>query len=293
MGWAKHFDFMTPRAKRWLIFIFSGVLLLLGVAASQLPSIGAALILHPVRRPVVSAPPPGCQEVIFNGEGVSLRGWRGSAIGERRGTLIYLHGVADNRASGTGVIERFRKRGFDVVAYDSRAHGASGGDASTYGFYEKEDLRRVMDTLAPGPIVLVGSSLGAAVSLQAAAENRRVTGVVAAEVFSDLRTVVTERAPSFFTEGTVVRAIQLAEQKGEFQMDAVSPVLVARAITAPVLLIHGAEDTDTSPEHSRRVLEGLGGSKRLILVSGAGHNQSLQGGEIWEEIERWVDTVVP
>ncbi|HEX7261286.1 MAG TPA: alpha/beta fold hydrolase, partial [Luteolibacter sp.] len=226
------------------------------------------------------------------GEGVSLRGWRGAAIGERAGTLIYLHGVADNRTSGSGVIERFRKRGFDVIAYDSRAHGASGGEVSTYGYYEKEDLRRVMDTLAPGPILLVGSSLGAAVSLQAAAGDRRITGVVAAEVFSDLRTVVTERAPSLFTDGTVVRAIQLAEQQAKFQMDAVSPVLAARTITAPVLLIHGADDTDTPPGHSRRVFAGLAGPKRLILVPGAEHNQSLQGAEIWAEIERWVDAAV-
>jgi len=101
------------------MIIGSGALLLLGVAASQLTSIGAALILHPVHRHVVVAPPPGCHEVTFSGEGVSLRGWRGQASGDRRGTLIYLHGVADNRASSAGVIERFRKRGFDVVAYDT------------------------------------------------------------------------------------------------------------------------------------------------------------------------------
>ena len=97
----------------------------------------------------------------------------GEGVGDRRGTLIYLHGVADNRASGAGVIERFRKRGFDVVAYDSRAHGESDGDACTYGFYEKQDLRRVLDSVGVGPIVLVGCSLGAAVALQLAADEPR------------------------------------------------------------------------------------------------------------------------
>ena len=282
---------MSARAKRRLMIIGSGMLLLLGVAASQLPSIGAALILHPVHRHVVVAPPPGYHEVTFSGEGVSLQGWRGQAVGNRRGTLIYLHGVADNRASGAGVIERFRKRGFDVVAYDSRANGESGGEASTYGFYEKEDLRRVIDTLDPGPVVLIGSSLGGAVALQEAAVDRRISAVVAAESFSDLRTVVTERAPFFFTTDTVMRAIKLAEQKGNFQIDAVSPVLAARTITAPVLLIHGASDSATPPEHSRRVFAALAGPKRLILVPGARHTESLQG-NIWEEIEHWLDTIV-
>ena len=282
---------MSARVKRRLMIIGSGALLLLGVAASQLPSIGAALILHPMHRHVVVAPPPGYHEVTFSGEGVSLQGWRGQAVGNRRGTLIYLHGVADNRASGAGVIERFRKRGFDVVAYDSRANGESGGEASTYGFYEKEDLRRVIDTLDPGPVVLIGSSLGGAVALQEAAVDRRISAVVAAESFSDLRTVVTERAPFFFTTDTVMRAIKLAEQKGNFQIDEVSPVLAARTITAPVLLIHGTSDTSTPPEHSRRVFAALAGLKRLILVPGASHGESLQG-NIWEEIEHWLDTIV-
>lgn len=282
---------MTKRAKRrWMIF-GAGVLLLIGVVAIQLPTIAAGLILHPLRRHVGVAPPDGCQEVTFKGDGVSLRGWQGKAVGTRRGTLIYLHGVADNRASGAGVIERFRKRGFDVVAYDSRAHGDSGGDVATYGFYEKEDLRRVLDGIDAGPVVLVGSSLGAAVALQAAAVDRRISAVVAAEVFSDLRTVVSERAPFFVSAGHVGKAIQLVEQKGEFRMDAVSPELAARTITVPVLLIHGADDSDTLPDHSRRVFAALGEPKRLILVPGAKHNQSLHGA-VWEDIERWVDAVV-
>jgi len=282
---------MTARARKRLMILGAGTLLLLAVAASQLASIGATLILHPWHRHVSATPPGTCRQVTFAGDGVSLRGWRGEALGSRRGTVIYLHGVADNRASGAGIIERFRKRGFDVIAYDSRAQGDSGGDAATYGFYEKEDLRRVMDTLGPGPIVLIGSSFGAAVALQAAALDRRVSAVVAAETFSDLRSVVTERAPFFFTSGTIDKAIKLAEQKGHFQMAAVSPELAARSITAPVLLIHGAADSDTPPDHSRRVFAALTGPKRLILVPGARHNESLHG-NIWEDIERWLDAVL-
>lgn len=265
--------------------------LLLGSAAWLLPSLGSALILRPLKRAVISAPPARCQEVTFTGAGVTLSGWRGRGIGPRRGTMVYLHGVADTRASGTGVIERFLQRGFDVVAYDSRAHGHSGGESTTYGFFEKEDLRRVLDSVDPGPIVLVGSSLGAAVALQGAALDRRISAVIAAEAFSDLRTVVKERAPFIFTPGLLARAIELAERRGKFQMDAVSPVAAARAIEAPVLLIHGAADADTPPEHSQRVYEALPGPKRLILVPGAGHNQSLQG-PVWKEIERWLDTVL-
>jgi dipeptidyl aminopeptidase/acylaminoacyl peptidase len=71
----------------------------------------------------------------------------------------------------------------------------------------------------------------------------------------------------------------------------VSPVAAAAAIRNPVLLIHGSADTDTRPEHSQRVLAALAGSKRLILVPGARHNESLPG-EVWVEIERWLEGVL-
>jgi uncharacterized protein len=276
----------------WLGTIVVAVILVFAlVASSQLPAIGAGGLLHPGRRQVTGAVPRACQDATFPGEGVSLKGWKCRATGSRRGTMVYLHGVADNRTSGAGVVDRFGPRGFDVVAYDSRAHGDSGGDLCTYGFYEKQDLHRVLDAVQPGPIVLIGTSLGAAVALQEAAGDPRVTAVVTAEIFSDLRTVATERAPFFFTSRVISRAFRLAEQQGAFQVDAVSPMTAARAITQPVLLIHGDADVDTPPDHSRRVLDALAGPKRLILVPGAGHNGSLRG-TVWTEIERWIDAVL-
>ena len=282
---------MKTRTKRRLLLWIGAALLLLGVVASQVPSLGAALILHPLRRPVVMEMPSMCEEITYPGDGVDLKGWRCEAVGPRKGTLIFLHGHSDNRTSGTGIMERFRKRGFDVVTYDSRSHGESGGTAMTYGFYEKEDLRRVIDTVKKGPIVLLGCSLGAAVSLQLAADDRRISAVVAAETFADLRTVVTERAPFFFPSWAVTSAIRRAEREGRFEMDAVSPALAARTITSPVLLIHGEVDSETPPRHSQRVFDELSGPKRLIIVSGAGHNESLHG-DVWKDIEQWIDTIL-
>jgi len=222
---------------------------------------------------------------------VKLRGWQCPSVGPRRGTLVYLHGIADNRESGTGVIERFQERGFDLVAYDSRAHGESEGEFCTYGVLESQDLRRVLDTVAPGPIVLLGTSLGAAVALQGAAQDRRVTAVIAAEAFSDLRTVAIERAPILFTPRMIDQAFRLVERRWGFEVDAASPVEKAREIQIPVLLIHGETDTETPPDHSQRVLAALGGPKRLILVPGAGHNQSLSG-DVWMQIVGWLDAVL-
>jgi pimeloyl-ACP methyl ester carboxylesterase len=209
-----------------------------------------------------------------------------------RGTIVVLHGVADNRGSAASVVPRFTKKGLAVVAYDSRAHGESGGEFCTYGFHEKQDLRRVVATLPPAPVILFGTSLGGAVALQAAADEPRVAGVVAAEVFSDLTTVVRERTPPLVPWFLVRHAIRIAGERGDFDVEEVSPVRAAGFIRAPVLLIHGAQDRDTGPDHSRRIFDALQGEKRLILVEGAGHNASLRGPDVWMDIEAWIESVV-
>jgi dipeptidyl aminopeptidase/acylaminoacyl peptidase len=99
--------------------------------------------------------------------------------------------------------------------------------------------------------------------------------------------VATERAPFFFTRGTIAQAFQVAERVGHFEVDAVSPVAAARKIAVPVLLIHGDADRETPPDHSRRVFAALHGPKQLVMVPGAQHNGSLRP-EIWDQIERWV-----
>lgn len=128
-------------------------------------------------------------------------------------------------------------------------------------------------------------------AIQEAADDPRVSAIVAAEVFSGLRTVARERAPFFLTRGTIDKAFRLAERDGHFVIDAVSLFTAAPRITVPVLLIHGAEDKKTAPAHSERVYAALGGPKRLTLVPHAGHNRSLSG-DVWSEIDKWMEQAV-
>lgn len=277
--------------RRW----YAALGLTLVVMASSvvwLPVLGAGGILYPMRRHVAAPTPRSCDDVAFSSGDLTLKGWHCAAVGPRRGAIVYLHGIADNRASSSGIIDRFVPRGFDVVAYDSRAHGESGGEACTYGVLEKVDLSRVLDRLAPAPVVVIGTSLGGAVALQAAADDSRIAAVVAAESFSDLRTVVTERAPFFFNGRAVAAALERAARDGHFDVDAASPAAAAKRIRNPVLLIHGADDVETPPDHSRRIFSALTGPKRLVIVPGATHNTSLHG-NIWLEIERWINDVLP
>ena len=123
-------------------------------------------------------------------------------------------------------------------------------------------------------------SLGGAVALQAAAEDRRIAAVVAVATFCDLRTVASGRAPFFATKGEIDAAFKQAEQQANFRIDDVSPVAAAARIQAPVFLIHGQADKETPPWHSQRVFDALREPKRLLFVPGAGHDDA----QVWHAV---------
>ncbi len=256
------------------------------------PEWGANGLLHPWRRHLsTSAPDLEHDDVAFRSDGLLLKGWLFHAKGQRKGLVVYLHGVADNRASGLWIARRFVPQGYDVLAYDSRAHGESEGENCTYGFYEKRDLSRALDAVKADRAVLIGTSLGAAVALQAAAEDPRIAGVVALSSFSDLETVARERAPWIATKAEIREAIAIAETRGHFRVADVSPVKAAAHIHVPVLVIHGQEDHETRPAHSQRIYQALAGPRQLTLVPHAGHNDVLGQDGVWPQIDAWLTTI--
>jgi uncharacterized protein len=266
---------------------WAGLASLLLLPACMPPSWAAPALLHPYRKALSVARPPSAEAVSFTGEGVELKGWLFRAAGPRRGTVVYLHGVGDNRASVVGTAMRYVPRGYDVLAYDSRAQGDSTGDACTYGYYEKRDLQKAIDFLGAPEVTVVGMSLGAAVALQAAADEPRIAGVVAIAPFSDLRTVAAERAPFIASAANIRDALAIAEQQGHFVVDEVSPVRAAARLTIPVLLVHGAKDRETPLSHSERIHQALKGKKRLLILPKAGHCVGLDE-KVWQIIDEWV-----
>lgn len=264
--------------------------LTLALTACMPPAWGAAALLHPPRRPVGTPPALAHRDLVVESDDAVLRGWLFPARGPRRpATVVYLHGSGDNRTSGVWLADRLTAEGFDVLAMDGRAHGASGGAACTYGFHEKHDVSRVLDAAGVQQAILLGVSLGGAVALQAAADDPRVVGVVAVAAFSSLEAIARDRAPAVASEGQLREAMALAEREAHFRIDAVSPEAAARRLTIPVLLVHGADDHETRPVHSQRIFAALAAPARLLLVPGAGHPDTLAAA--WGDVQRWIETV--
>lgn len=222
-------------------------------------------------------------------EGFDLRGWIIPADPRARGTIIILHGVSESKIAGLPVAKELHARGYNVVLYDSRCHGESGGRYCTYGYHEKFDAQRVIDRIVEkknfhvGKIGLFGWSMGAAVALQVAAIDARIAAVVAESGFASLRTVFDDyqkrmiKLPWHYLRNIVIKR---SEYLARFKANDVAPVEAVRHISVPVFLLHGTEDNLIKYNYSEKVYNAANEPKELWLVPGARHHDMMEvGGE--------------
>ena len=108
-------------------------------------------------------------------EGVTLAG---EAIGEGP-TVVLLHGLSATRRNVVQGSRHLVKRGYRLIAYDARGHGAS-SPAPAYDYARLlDDLEAVLDHLEIQRAAFVGSSMGAATAMAFALEHpERVAALV-------------------------------------------------------------------------------------------------------------------
>lgn len=198
---------------------------------------------------------------------------------EPKATIIYLHGVGDNKISGLLLAKVLHENNFNVMLYDSRAHGESGGKYCTYGYYEKHDVQAAIyeahKKYTTGKIGVFGTSMGAAVALQAAAIEPRISAVVAEASFATLRQITVDyqkrllRLPWHFLRNI---AMKKSERIANFKHRAVSPIQSVKNIHVPVLFIHGKSDSFIKYQYSEELYAAANEPKELWLIDDAKHS---------------------
>jgi len=118
-------------------------------------------------------------------DGLRLSAFKVSSVDSAvfKGSIFFLHGIRRMKEQSFPMAAYFSKRGYDCYAMDMRSHGESEGRYITYGHLEKGDLIQLLDYVESqygikGKVILWGQSLGAAVALMVASEERRVDCVV-------------------------------------------------------------------------------------------------------------------
>ncbi len=199
-----------------------------------------------------------------------------------RGVVIICHGITFSLYGSVKYLPLFRSRGFAVLLIDHRHHGRSGGDNSTFGYFEKHDLSAWADwvytTSGPQtPIGLHGESFGAATMIQAMAIDPRFAFGIADCAFSDLTDLLSHRLRQDFhlpAWPIVPVASAVTKLRAGFYFTDISPCHDVASIAAPILFVHGEADQFTPARMSRELFSAKPDRKQLYLVAQADHAEA-------------------
>lgn len=303
----------VPMRRRRLARVLIGLVILYSVAAIVCGIILAEITLHLPRHPLRHRSQAEAvarqqfhtelQDVSVRAEdGIELKGWFLEAPHGNGSVVILLHGVTDNREGVAGYAPMFLSAGYSVLLPDSRAHGESGGDLATYGLRERYDVLQwtkwIQQDQARGCVYLFGESMGAAISLQAAAVTPGLCAVAVESPFSTFREIAYDRmaqhtmfGPWFWRSlGRPVIEIALAYSRMRYKVDLTkaSPEDALEHTSVPALLIAGTADRNIPMRHSAELVRTSGSHAEMWVVNGADHGGAV--GVAHDEFERRILT---
>ncbi len=220
-------------------------------------------------------------------DGITLSAWLvNSHLDTTYATVVQLHGISNCKETNFPRASILADSGYASLLLDLRAHGESGGDYCTFGYFEKNDLKAVADTLSqrmPGrPMAIWGASLGGAIALQAMAADVRYSFGIVESTFDEYPKVVEEYGADYMfgmrPQWLIHRVLQQSGAIAHFDPKAVNPVMAAAQIDRPVLFIHGDKDSRIPKEFNMRNYEAVrNAEKQWVLVPNGGHKN------LWEK----------
>jgi pimeloyl-ACP methyl ester carboxylesterase len=225
-------------------------------------------------------------------DALPLRGWLlhpPAGTPTHRRPVIMVHGKGTDREAGPGdgilgIAAPLVRAGYDVLTFDLRGSGESGGDHFTLGAEEVRDLGGAIDLLAarglaPEGVDVLGFSMGASTSMLVAETDPRVRALVEDSGYADLGQLLDEQVPrasglpGFFTPGMVLAARTVLG----VDLYAIRPIdglpALARA-GVPLMIIHGEDDTYVPTVNGHRLAEAYGPQAETLFVPGAKHVES-------------------
>ena len=270
--------------------IFWAAAALLSAAAALLGICwwGSGMILHPPTMSPMWVFPEQFglryEKIAFTTrDGVALKGWFFPSPGGDKRTLIMCHGWGDNK--GELLKQTYflnENAGFNLLYFDFRSHGESGGEITTIGGLETIDFDAAVAWLRANKpdlsdrVGVFGLSMGAAVTIASMPDHPDLRCAVVESPYSDYRGVVTRwtwnnlRLPRF---PLIAIAMWILRRRvGDPKVDSFNPVEAAGRIAPRPLLVIGGEKDELMPQDDvRRVFDAAREPKQLWIVPGAAH----------------------
>lgn len=211
--------------------------------------------------------------------------------GNSKRTIILVHGYKSYGAHDFScAIDLYRSHGLNFLLIDHRAHGESEGEYICFGIKERHDVvswcKYLSERIPEGEIILSGISMGCTTALLAAAlpdMPNNLVGIIADCGYTSPRDEfvhVMKSSMHIPIFPFLPFAERVVKHRAGFGFSDASTVDAVKALSIPVLFIHGEADNFVPLECSRRNFEACASDyKRLITVADAGHGMSFLGDE--------------
>lgn len=219
-----------------------------------------------------------------------LHGWYLKAKDKTKGTILYLHGNAENISTHVNNVLWLTLEGYDIFAFDYRGYGKSEGSPTLDGIHI--DAHAALETVLTLPqtnkerLFVFGQSLGGAVAVYAVATSAykdRIKAVIIDSTFSGYRRIAREK----FSQLIITWPFQYP--LSFLFNDYFSPVRWVKEVSpVPLLIIHGDKDSIVPIHHGSLLHEAALSPKEFWLVKGVGHTQAFALKEIREKFLRYL-----
>jgi uncharacterized protein len=217
-------------------------------------------------------------------------------------TLILVHGWGRNVERTMSYVRHFHGLGYDLLAFDARNHGSSDPDRYPNLLMFSEDIRAAVDFVVqraagkPGPIGVIGLSVGGGAAIHAAAHDDRINSVVTVGAMAHpvdvMRPEFEKRHVPYFP--VVWLTLKYLQLRIGARFDRFAPVNVMEKARARMLLVHGEDDIVVPIGQARQLLQAGNPEKiRLWVVRGRGHSDCHEEPGFWQRIDAFVREDVP
>lgn len=255
----------SAKRRRRLWFTLITVLIFLFAAVMGISYYVTNSLIHPARKPVALTPLSvqlPYQSITFKSDvdHIPLKGWVMKPTKPTHKWIVLSHGYTGNRLiwptinhgkNGLIFMKMLVQHGYNVVTFDYRNSGESGGHQTTVGYYEQRDLDGAVDHVVKldpkAQVALLGWSQGAATTLLSGSHSKAVKLVVADSSFANLRNYLTTNLPHWshlpqYPFTPVILDFWVPILSG-LDTNKVSPIKAVQAINVPILLVHSTADS--------------------------------------------------
>lgn len=172
--------------------------------------------------------------------------------------IIFVHGHGGSRAEGLRFAKALHAAGYNLLALNLRRN--SGGFASM-GYYERDNVIAAVDFMIQEKkiphVSLFGFSMGAATSILAMEEDKRIESAIFSSGYASAMDVLTESAKRdygipYFPLLPLVKAY--INFRGSMRIESVVPeAKIGNISPRPVMIMHCSADDYVHVQHSSRL----------------------------------------